>query len=189
MATRTFLALDIDECIRDRLVEARRRIDEPGSKIGWVAPRNLHLTLRFLGHVPDESIADVCARAAHAAANVEPFEFHVRGVITVPPRGNQLKMFWIGVQDPTGRLKELHGELEAALAELGLHQEDRAFNPHITLARIRYAKDPQALREAAGAYAAEDFGTQHAGELIVYGSDLRPDGPVYTPLARAPLGG
>jgi 2'-5' RNA ligase len=189
MATRTFVALDIDEEIRVRLAEVRAKLDDAGSKIAWVAPENMHLTLSFLGDVRDELLAKVCGLASEAAAKVAPFEFHLRGVRCVPPKGGQLKMFWADVEDPTGRLVELHATLEEALSALELRQENRQFKGHITLARIRSARDPQALRGAAEALSTEDFGTQHAEELVTYSSELTPDGPIYAPLARARLGG
>jgi 2'-5' RNA ligase len=67
--------------------------------------------------------------------------------------------------------------------------ESRPFKPHITLARIKFARDPDAIRESAAVYSEKHFGSQRAAELVVYSSTLTPNGPIYTPLARAPIGG
>jgi len=189
MPARTFLALDLDEAIRDRLLAIESRIDAGGATIRWVDRPQLHVTLKFLGDVPDELAADVCARAAEAAAQVEPFDFSVRGLICAPASGRQLRMFWAGVQDPTSRMAELHRRLNAALAGLGLKEENRAFKPHVTLARVRFVKDPQRLRSLAEPCRDEEFGAQHAAEVVVYTSQLTPRGPIYTPVAKPPLGG
>jgi len=187
MAIRTFLALDLDETIRNRIVEAARRIGDRGAKVKWVEPQNLHVTLKFLGDVQDGMVADVCAAAADAAARVQPFDFQVRGVIAVPPTG-QLRMFWVGVEDPTGRTGALHEALDQALGPLGFQPEGRAFKPHVTLGRVRLARDPSALRIAAAPLAGEDFGQQRAEEVVVYSSRLTAQGPVYAPVSRARLG-
>ena len=97
-------------------------------------------------------------------------------------------MIWAGVEDPSGRLAELQAHLAAAMTGLGLREEERGFQPHITLARVKSGKAANALRERAREYARTDFGVQYAEEVVVYGSQLTPTGPIYTPVSRAPLG-
>lgn len=188
MAIRAFLALDIDEQTRGRLGDPQRRLGQPGSKIKWVAAENLHVTLQFLGGVAAETLTEVCSATERVASRIEPFDFHVRGVICVPPRG-RVRMLWAGATEPAGRLVSLYEKLADALAPLGFEKENRPFKPHITLARIKFAPDDTQLRDAAGQYAETQFGTVLAEELVVYSSQLKPDGPVYTPIARAKLGG
>lgn len=199
MSQRTFLALDLHPSVLDRLGRAREAMHDPDAAVRWVDRDNLHLTLLFLGDVPDERLAGVCDSAAGAAAAIEPFEFHLRGIQCVPPKG-PLRMVWAGVEEPTGRLMELQAGLAAALAGLGLRQEDRAFRPHITLARVKNGGRPrhgdsannsaasEGLRQLALAQQDADFGPTFAEEVVIYGSVLTPEGPLYTPTARAPLG-
>jgi 2'-5' RNA ligase len=187
MPQRTFLALDLDEATLDRLEAARRELAVSGSLARWVGRENLHLTLTFLGDVPDEMLAQVCDLTAGAAGFVQPFEYGVRGLQAVPPAG-PLRMIWADVLEPSLHLAELQANLAAAMAGLGLRQEERAFRPHITLARIKGGQGAQALRQGARQHAQTDFGTQYAEEVVVYGSRLTPQGPVYTPVSRAPLG-
>jgi len=187
MPMRTFLSLDLDEVIRDRLLAAAAAVGSGGAKMKWVDDQQLHVTLKFLGDVPDERINEVCSIASEVAEGVESFEFHVQGMTCVPPGGSQLRMIWAGVDDPTGRMGVLHERLDEALSGLGLKEEDRAFKPHITLARVRFVKDASVLRAAAQRYLHEAFGTQHAEELVAYSSKLTSEGPIYTPLAKAKL--
>jgi RNA 2',3'-cyclic 3'-phosphodiesterase len=187
MSQRTFLALDLEEATIDRLLAVQRKLDDPGAGIRWVDRDNLHLTLIFLGDVPDEGLSEVCELSAAAAGLVQPFEYGIRGVECVPPAG-PLRMIWAGVEDPTGRLAELQDRLRTALTGLGLHEETRSFHPHITLARAKSGKSAAAVRQAAREDATTDFGVQFAQEVVVYGSRLTPEGPVYTPSARARLG-
>ncbi len=185
---RAFIALEIDDAIRDAVARAQRAIGDADAKVRWVAPANLHVTLHFLGEVADEDIADVCDVVAAAAGEVQPFEFAVRGVAAVPPRGRSLRMLWAGVDDPTGRLVRLQAHLGLALEGLGFRQERRAFRPHITVARVRFARDADAFRRAAAPSAEEHFGTRLAEEVVAFSSELTRTGPIYAPLARAPLG-
>lgn len=187
MAVRTFLALDLDETTRAALARAARGIDAGNAKINWVRPEYLHVTLKFLGNVEDRGLNDVCLAVAEAAGQAQPLEFDVRGVIPVPP-GRRLRMLWGGVEDPTGVMTQLHTALEETLAPLGFEPEARKFKPHITLARIRSARDPGAITAAAAQLAQEHFGTVRGEEVVVYSSELTPHGPVYIPMSHAPLG-
>jgi 2'-5' RNA ligase len=187
MPIRTFLALDIVEDTRRRLVKAAGEMDAPGSKINWVAPANLHVTLNFLGQVPDERAHAVCEIAQAVAGQYEPFEFRVAGIKVVPPHG-PLRMIWADVAEPTGQLIKLQADLSDAFAGLGLREEARAYKPHITLARVKFIKDPHHLRDIASQYAQQDFGAQHAEEVTIYTSHRGPEGSIYTPIAHAELG-
>ena len=184
---RTFVAIDIDEALRRVLARAEEELAQEGDKIKWVEPQNFHLTLHFLGEVGDDVIHDACELSGQVARHVEPFEFSVSRLSCQPTRG-QLRMIWADIADPTGRLTELHRELGLALGEMGLRQEDRRFRGHITLARIRYVRHPQRLRSAVREYGLDAFPLQHADEVVAYTSQLTPEGPVYTPLARLPIG-
>jgi 2'-5' RNA ligase len=187
MAVRTFLALDIDEGIRDGLVTAGHRLEHRGANFKAVEAVNLHVTLNFLGDVTDEVLAQVCSKAAEAAAAVEQFDFDVKGVVCVPPQG-RLQMVWAGVEEPGGRMAKLQALLSDAMAAMGLRAEQRGFKPHITLARIKSAPRPEQFREAVKELADEDFGIQHAQELVAYASRLTPSGPIYMPIAKPKLG-
>ena len=186
MATRTFLALDLDEPIRRRLADAAGQLSQPGDKIRWVAPQNLHVTLKFLGDVGDDNLAGVCQAVRDAAGTVEPFDFDVTGLCCIPP-GGAVRMVWAQLADATGRLAVLFARADAALGEIGFARERRAFRPHVTVGRVKFAPNAAALRAAAKDLAPAAFGTQHAGRVAVYRSELTRDGPTYTPLTHAPL--
>jgi RNA 2',3'-cyclic 3'-phosphodiesterase len=215
MSQRTFLALDLEEATLDYLARVQEELCKGQSNVRPVDRDNLHLTLIFLGDVHDDLLPQVCDLAAASAGLVQPFEYQVRGVECVPPSG-PLRMIWAGVLDPTGRLGELAEHLRLALAGLGLHEETRSFHPHITLARVKSDRDhgrggyagrggrsihgspsmrgsramqgEDAVRQAAATHAQTDFGPQFADEIVIYGSHLTPQGPVYTPTAKARLG-
>jgi 2'-5' RNA ligase len=189
MAARTFIAVDLDEPVRDRLAEAVRDLLTPDSRVRWVARDSLHVTLKFLGDLDDTLLADVCQTVRQVVATLEPADFAVRGVECIPPAGRTLRMFWAGIEDTSGGLARAHATLEPALASLGLPPDQRRFRPHVTLGRVRSARNADRLRQAAGRWRDEAFGDLRASEIVVYGSERTPSGPIYTPLTKAPLTG
>ena len=183
---RTFMALDIDSRIRQRLACLRQQLNARDAKIRWVEPENLHVTLNFLGEVADSSLPAVCEAATSAAAEIEPFDFDVRGLCCVP-KGSRPTMIWAGVSDDTMRMAELQEQLAARLESLGFRRDSRPFKPHITVARIKSARNPRPLQQAVAILADIDVGRRHAEELVVYSSQLTLSGPIYAPVATAPL--
>jgi len=184
MATRTFLAVDISEAVRQRLAEAMRQLLVPEAKIRWVRPENLHVTVRFLGDVEDGQMAGLCEAVAQAAAGLRPFEFAVERLLVIPP-GGRVRMVWAGVDDASGQMIALHDRLQEALHVFDVKRDNRPFRPHLTLGRVKSIRRPEHLCRLVEPYAAERFGTVQAEEVIVYSSKLTPAGPVYAPLARA----
>jgi 2'-5' RNA ligase len=190
MSTRSFIALNLDEPIRQALTQAADQIGQPpGSKVNWTAPENLHVTVKFLGEVHDAILPDICRIAREAVETVEPFTFSVSGVLTIPPQGPRPRMFWAGVEDPDGRIATIFHSIEEGLATLGFGRDRRPFRAHVTMARIRRVGDPAAIHQLAADRSALVFGESNAESLTVFGSELTPRGPVYTPLATATLGG
>ncbi len=189
MAARIFIAVDLDDAVRDRLAQAVRDLVAPDSRVRWVARDNMHVTMKFLGDLDDALLADACRAVRDVAAGLAPAEFAVRGVECIPPAGKTLRMFWAGVEDASGALGEAHAAIEPALASMGLAPDERRFRPHVTLGRVKSARSADRLRQAASRWQDEAFGHVRAGEIVVYGSELTPSGPIYTPLTRAPLGG
>jgi 2'-5' RNA ligase len=186
MPLRTFLALDLDEVIRRHLVRTQQELDRAGAVVRWTGLEQLHVTVKFLGDVPDADLPAVCEMAREMAAGVEAFDFQVTGLTSSPPTGH-MRMVWVGIEDPTGRMAELNARLEEAAEILGFKREIRRFHPHLTLGRVKSGQRVPELRHAVAAVAETSFGTQGADELVVYSSSLTPEGPIYAAMARVPL--
>ncbi len=187
MAIRTFLALDLDAPIRQAIVAAAGRLPVGESKVRWVKPRNMHVTMKFLGDVPDADVMGICRAVEDAAAGLAPVEFDVVGLECAPARG-PVKMVWAGVRESGRTLTGTFAGLESAMEALGFDVERRAFRPHLTVGRFRYCADPAGLRQATARLGDEQFGTQSADEVVVYSSQLTKKGPVYAAMARFKLG-
>ena len=188
MAARTFLALDVSAAVRERLASIAGALGGPGATIRPVPAGNIHVTLNFLGDVADDVLPDVCGAVQRIAAAVDPFDFAVRGVRCMPPRG-RVRIVWADAGDADGRLAKLQSELTGAMSALGFQAERREYHPHLTLARVKYVSSPGALREAVGRHADEDFAPQRADYVTTYTSRLTGQGAMYTAASRAPLGG
>jgi 2'-5' RNA ligase len=194
---RLFVALDIDESIRERIARFIDGVREFAPQVRWVRPESLHVTLKFIGEKPAEAATDI----KHVLTKIggEPFELTFRGFGFFPtPRS--ARVFWIGIDAPP-QLSMLATVVDEATATVGISKEDHAFSPHLTLARggrgsgsprrqrtDRHNSNFQRLQEKLAALSVPEFGTMTAREFCLYQSQLSPVGSHYTKLERFPLG-
>lgn len=183
-ATRTFICIELPETIRVQVEVLQRTLAVLGDKIRWVNPRNLHLTLRFLGEISRPQVETVCLAVRSGAARVDAFSIRLTGTGCFPsPR--RPRAFWIGVAEASN-LVRLFEAVEQELFSAGFPRESRPFAPHLTLGRIRIDRPNARLGEALGA-AEFDAPPFLVTEVTVMKSDLKTSGAVYTPIARAKL--
>ncbi len=191
---RIFIAIDIDEQIREhiaRFVEGMRGF---APEVRWVKPDSFHVTLKFIGEQSPEQVQQI----KHALTSI-------RGIATTIgfrgtgffPSPKAARVFWIGMEADE-HLAVLAGKIEEATAALGIPGEQRAFSPHLTLARggsgaPRWKPSDRAnlnfkrLQEKLAGLPPPDFGTMTAREFFLYESKLSPAGARYTKIAAFPL--
>jgi 2'-5' RNA ligase len=175
---RLFVALDVPEDAREQLVAWRERALGGEEGLRLVSPDALHVTLAFLGHLPEEEIPRIAAALPREAAAPE---LRAVGVKPVPPRAPRL--FALDLVDEDGRAGAIQSQVSAALEALGLYEpEKRPFWPHITLARVR--KGARVRGVEAPLPPAEPW---RATAVTLYRSLLRREGARYDPLARVEL--
>src|ERR1041385_7077195 len=184
---RVFCAVELPEDVRARLQEhiARLRKEFPDAAAGWSRVENIHLTLKFFGNVELERIPKISAAATQTLKEFSKFELAV-GNSGVFPRPSRAQVLWIGVSDPSGQLSALQKQFETACAAEGFPKEDRAYRPHLTIARIR---KPESARHLADAHLNTNFPSISVPlkELILFRSELSPKGSRYTPISHHPL--
>jgi RNA 2',3'-cyclic 3'-phosphodiesterase len=183
---RLFLALDLGDEITGAL---GRSIDEArleAPKARWVEASNIHLTLVFLGAVPDERVAEVTSAMQRSAARHAPFELGVAGAGSFGSSRHPRVLF-CALDGDVERLVALQADLSRELGSVGYEPEKRAYAPHVTLARARDPKGDAALARCVEALHETAFGRVSIGEIVLYRSDLSPRGARYTPLERVPL--
>ena len=158
----------------------------PRSRITWITPERLHVTVRFIGHVGDDTAAAI-AGALRSPIRVEPFELIVSGTGAFPPRGAP-RVIWAGLTTGSDRLADVERIVSDRLDVLEVHREDRPFNPHLTLGRIR---DAGGLRATALLEGLHDvvIGATPVDAITLFESRLSPKGPTYVPLQSVRLAG
>jgi 2'-5' RNA ligase len=179
-SVRAFVALDLDEAIRESLEGLLTRLRSELRGVSWVRPEGMHLTLRFLGPSAPSALEAMKPKLAAAASRCPPAAPAVSGLGTFPDRG-RVRVLWIDIGVPASILA-LQAECETAAVEAGFPPEPRAFRPHLTLGRWRDGAPRPALPPV-------DLGAATVTSLVLYRSDLHPAGARYTPLARFALGG
>lgn len=185
---RCFLAIELPAFVRDRLAALQRRLGSIDREVRWTRVDQIHLTLKFLGDVPDRQVPTVCQTASEVAGQYPPFDLEVQGTGCFPPRG-PARIVWAGLAELPESLKESHRAIEKAYAELGFKPEDRPFHPHLTVGRVRDQRGSHLVRPAVDAEAAFRGGSFHVEGLVVFQSILDRAGPTYIPLAHARLEG
>lgn len=177
---RLFLAVDLPEDARDSLAGIASGI--PGAD--WVESESYHLTLRFLGDVPDDSFHAL--REGLGGLIARSFYFSIRGVGVFPLRGDP-EILWAGVPR-TEELLRLRHKVESILGRYGVGPDPRKYFPHVTLARIK-----QTRLEWVGPYVASHslfcLPEIPAQGFSLFSSKLTPEGAIHTLEAAYPLEG
>ena len=180
---RVFCAIELPEALKSRVGEHARRLREafPHVRASWERPEKIHITLKFLGDVEVSRIEELSRAAGRAAAHIEPFDLTIAGPGTFPPHGPP-RVLWLGIDDASAQLSNLHRSLEDECAAAGFQRDLRPFKPHLTVARIR---TPHGARELAAAHREAQFEPQTftASELVVMRSELGPGGARHTRVA------
>lgn len=182
---RVFVAIPLDPALQTRAAAVQDQLRTWPMEVSWVKPANLHLTLRFLGEVGAEDIPRVCAAIDPVAAATPAFScaFTTLGAF---PNWQRPRVLWIGPNRDPAPLTTLARRLAESLAESGFPGDDKPFQAHLTLGRVRQAdrlKDGKRLAAAVSA----SLGRQPIGEVVLMKSTLRPQGSIYEPIARFPL--
>ena len=178
-SVRAFVALELDERLRDALGALQQRLRPTLGAIRPVRPEGIHLTLRFLGQVRPEQVTALAQRLSAAARACPPLEALVKGVSMFPDRGSP-RVLWVGVELPPAA-KELQRACERAARDVGFEPEPRPFRAHLTLGRWRD-------RAARPVLPASELGPTRLESLVLFRSETAQGGAVYTPLARFALG-
>jgi 2'-5' RNA ligase len=196
---RIFVALDLDRPIRERIQKFVEEIRAMAPDARWISGESLHVTLKFLGEQPDAKVSQI--EASLKSADAEPFPVSFCGTGFFPTQ-KAARVFWIGIEanDALARLAKTVDESLAGIGIPGIPKEDRAFSPHLTLARTRggsgapgrlkedktnrqFAK----LQEFLTTHPAPEFGTMTAREFFLFRSQLSSKGSQYTKIARFEL--
>lgn len=154
-------------------------------KITWVDPRNIHLTLAFLGDAGEERIMTAGLVLKRECSGFGEFDIVLYGTGMFKSRQNP-KVIWVGVRT-SENLETLNSRIISGLISTGFNLEIRPFRPHITLGRVRSFKEPENIEKAVEKYRDHKLQVIRADKVTLFESILKPDGPVYRPLGTFSL--
>ena len=177
---RLFVALDIPESVRASLAALLSKLRVTCASARWVRIEGLHVTLKFIGEASPEK-AEAIKAALATVPSRSPIIMNFRG-LGFFPNARRPRVLWAGIEADSG-LAALAAAVETSLDQLGIRPEDRAFSPHLTLARFDTPRGLDALHAAIDKTGQAEFGGATATEFHLYQSVLKPGGAEYTRLA------
>ena len=174
---RSFIAVDLDSPeILDRIATAQKGMQQTRAQLKPVDTAIMHLTLRFLGEIPAPTVEMV--KEAMRPIRFCPFEVEFSG-LGVFPNLNRINVVWVGIRKGQDELMGIFHQLEPALRKLGLPPDDKGFNPHLTIARVRSNVNRAALADFVVSMREQNFGKMTAQVVRLKKSTLTPQGPIY----------
>jgi RNA 2',3'-cyclic 3'-phosphodiesterase len=182
-----FVAINLPEPVKSALARYidQLRSQSPSVKASWDRPEKAHITLKFLGGIEKELVSRLSTAAEQATNSHTPFTLAVEGTGVFPAHGHP-RVLWLGIIDRSGSLERLHDRLDEECAAMGFPRDDRAFHPHLTIARIRV---PPQARKLAWEHQENSFPTHpfKVSSIAVVRSELGPGGSRYTTISEHSL--
>jgi 2'-5' RNA ligase len=186
---RAFLAIEPPENIlqaMSRLQEKLKR--EISGRISWTKPQGQHLTLKFFGDISTENVNNICSAVQNRVASEQSLNLKIEK-LGVFPDARRPRVIWCGISGDLEKLIALQKILDRDFADIGFPAEDRPFQAHLTLGRIKDSQGLTGISEALIKNSAFVAGEFNCTELILFQSKLSPQGAIYTKLAEFALDG
>ena len=183
-AWRVFCAIDLPQDAREQLLAHIKALREaaPHAHASWSRPENVHLTLKFFGDIEPDRVERLSRATSRVTQRNPPFQIGLGETGVFPPRGTP-RVLWIGVNDPSGELTDLQLQFEDECAREGFAKEERAFRPHLTLARLRKPEGSRMLGEIHKGMKFRPVEIS-VSELLLFRSELSSAGSKYTIISR-----
>jgi 2'-5' RNA ligase len=181
---RLFVALELPAAVRENLAALLKALRAVSPQTRWVRLKNLHVTLKFIGEVPETKLAAIRIALAGVRCD-QPVALDFRG-FGFFPNEKRARVFWAGIE-ASPNLKTLAADIESVVEKLGIPSEQRPFSPHLTLARFEPPGLPEKLRSAIQEDAAREFGSFRTNQYHLIESKLKPTGAEYTTLESFPF--
>jgi 2'-5' RNA ligase len=183
MTDRCFVAVDVDDAaLRTAFSRAQRVIELTGADVKSVEGENIHITLKFLGEIPESKTTHVADLIKGISFKSFTLDFHGVGVF---PALSRPSVVWAGVSGDASEMLAVFTGLERGLRGLGFEPERRPFQPHVTLCRVKSGRNRAQLAEAIEMMKYEVFGPLRVEHIRFKKSILTRNGPIYTTLAES----
>lgn len=184
---RLFVAVDLSpEAVEEAMRVAAEIRTRARVNLRWVPADNMHLTVRFIGHVADQ--VDALVATLSQPLHIAPFDLTLGACGAFPERG-AVRVVWIGIDAGAPHLARISASMDERVRPFGFEPEPRGFSPHLTLARAqRNARVPRELRGALTHVIVRPVNTR-VTQAVLYQSHLSPRGARYEPVVTIPLTG
>ncbi len=179
---RSFIAIELPETAQSALAGLQQELRKTGADIRWVKPENIHLTLKFLGDIEENSVDNIVQVIKGACDKFSPVHLEIRGT-GLFPNAKSPRVIWAGIH-PVSAVSGLQHAIESGLTPLGFRQEERKFTPHLTVGRVRSFQGKRPLMERIEELEERGFGEMDAKSVLLMKSELGPSGARYTKLAE-----
>jgi len=183
---RLFIAIEIPGEIKQKMADVQRRLRDTDVDAGWTRPEGIHLTLKFLGEVPEAKVRDIINGLQRAVEGVGPFRLDVGGAGTFPGPKNA-RVVWVGISGDVAKLARLQSSVEETISGIGFERDKRAFTPHLTLGRIKYIRSRDKWLKALDELKDIRLSGFDVEAVSLMKSELKPSGAVYTEVEHIDL--
>jgi len=189
MGIRSFLAFEIPEEIKETVSFIYKGLKASSLDVRWVRQENIHLTVIFMGNINESDLGSIERAVEKTCSKYAPFRIKAKGAGVFSSLRNA-RVLWIGVEGDTERMSYFRDSLQKRLRPFGIKRENKRFSPHLTVGRFKKGfNQTDKLREVIDRF--KDVISPEAvlNELVLFKSELRPDGAVYTKLNSWPIKG
>ena len=177
---RSFVAFDMDsESVLSKMTRVQNVLVRTGADLKPVEPKNIHITVRFLGDIAPGMVDKV--HEEMKKVQFTAFDAKIHGVGAFP-NADYPRVVWAGITEGADQLRDIFSQLEPRLRALSFAPDSKGFSPHLTIARVRSGRNKEALAKCIRENADVDFGVIRAACLRLKSSDLTPRGPIYATL-------
>jgi 2'-5' RNA ligase len=189
MDIRSFLAFELSAEMRSTVSGVYENVRNSRLEVRWVRPQGIHITVVFMGDVREEDIAAIGNEMGKGCSEFSPFHASLKGMGCFPNCRNP-RVIWIGLEGEIERMSNFREDLQKRLVPFGVKTEKRGFNPHLTLGRFkRPSRDESEVGELIDKHKDVTSPVCSLHELVLFKSDLKPGGAIYTKVLSWPLSG
>ncbi len=182
---RVFIAISLPAPIKRKVKEIQDILYSDKDMVKWVKPENTHITLKFLGSVEERKLGEIWRVVELSVSVRTTFPVKVEGVGCFPST-NRPRVVWLGIK-ASEDLSDIHSMIEDGLQNLGFSREQRGFDPHITIGRIKHIGVRGRFMQRLYRLKAFEIGRFYIRGVTLFRSDLSPKGPIYTRLKETRL--
>jgi len=187
MEIRSFLAFELPPEIKSAVAQVSDSLRKSALDVRWVKVENIHLTIVFMGNTNTDHIHAIGHDIKKICSQYGSFDISIKGMGCFP-NSRRPRVLWVGLDGDLERMAQFRDDLQDQLKPFGIKVEKRKFKPHLTLGRFRSSrKTDSRLDEALTSHGVLNSPFFPLNELILFKSDLKPSGAVYTKLEAWPL--